>query len=94
MVVNSIIVAMAANAGHQRPLDEVIYQVGSSLGNPIRYCDLQEFGHRYFSKHPWINKEGKAVIVGKVKILSSMASFQRYMALRYLLLLKVIKHLF
>lgn len=90
MVVNSIIVAMAANAGrHERPIDEVIYQVGSSLGNPLRYSNLQESGYRYFSKHPWINKEGKAVIVGKVKILSSMASFQRYMAFRYLLLLKV-----
>ncbi|OWM68992.1 fatty acyl-CoA reductase 3-like [Punica granatum] len=88
MVVNSIIVAMAANAGHQRPDDEVIYQVGSSLGNPLRYCNLEEYGYRYFSEHPWINKEGKAVIVGKVKILSSMASFRRYMALRYLLLLK------
>ncbi|KAK4763209.1 hypothetical protein SAY86_008977 [Trapa natans] len=89
MVVNSIIAAMVANAGrYGRPLKEAIYQVGSSLENPIRYCQVEEFMNRHFSKHPWINKEGKAVIVGKIKLLSSMASFQRHMALRYLLWFK------
>ncbi|KAK4764251.1 hypothetical protein SAY87_013689 [Trapa incisa] len=89
MVVNSIIAAMVANAGRSgRPLKEKIYQVGSSLRNPVRYCQVQQSTNHYFSRNPWINKEGKAVIVGKIKILSSMASFQRHMALRYMLLLK------
>lgn len=89
MVVNSMIVAMAAHAN--QPC-EVIYQVGSSVKNPVRYSNLQDFGLRYFTKNPWINKDGKAVKVGKVTVLSTMDSFHRYMALRYLLLLKVKNH--
>ncbi|KAK4780499.1 hypothetical protein SAY87_016605 [Trapa incisa] len=79
---------MAAHAGRQLPIDDAIYHVGSSFGNPVRYSNLHDYGYGYFSNHPWINKDGKAVIVGKVTILRSMASFRRYMGLRYLLLLK------
>ena len=87
MVVNAIIVAMAAHAN--QPSDEAIYQVGSSVRHPVRYTNLQDYGLTYFTKKPWIGKDGKAVKVGRVKVLDSMASFHRYMALRYLLLLKV-----
>ncbi|XWS52865.1 hypothetical protein CRYUN_Cryun11dG0108900 [Craigia yunnanensis] len=86
MVVNAMIVAMIAHASHQP--SEAIYQVGSSMRNPMKYCNLKDYGFRYFSKKPWINKDGKPVIVGKIRIMDSMASFHRYMALRYLLLLK------
>ncbi|CAI8592894.1 unnamed protein product [Vicia faba] len=41
-----------------------------------------------FIYHPWINKEGKAVKVGKITMFSSAASFKRYMFIRYLLPLK------
>ncbi|KAJ4724785.1 Fatty acyl-CoA reductase [Melia azedarach] len=87
MVVNAIIVAMVAHA-NQPSSDISIYQVGSSLRNPVRYTNLQDYGFRYFSKKPWINKDGKPVKVGKVTILSSMASFHRYMTIRYILPLK------
>ncbi|XVF19737.1 hypothetical protein REPUB_Repub11eG0136700 [Reevesia pubescens] len=86
MVVNAMIVAMIAHASHQP--SEAIYQVGSSLRNPMKYSDLQQYGFRYFSKKPWINKDGKPVIVGKIKVMNSMDSFHRYMTVRYLLLLK------
>ncbi|KAK8697737.1 hypothetical protein V6N13_113875 [Hibiscus sabdariffa] len=86
MVVNAMIAAMMAHASHQPP--ESIYHVGSSLQNPIKYSHLQDYGFRYFTNKPWINKDGKPVIVGKVRVLDSMDSFHRYMAFRYLLLLK------
>ncbi|GMN61092.1 hypothetical protein TIFTF001_030178 [Ficus carica] len=85
-VVNSMIVAMAAHAN--QPCDNIIYQVGSSVRNPMRYRNLQDFGFRYFTKKPLINKDGKPVKVRKVLVLGDMASFQRYMAVRYLLFLK------
>lgn len=85
MVVNAIIVAIVAHA--KQPSD-VIYQVGSSLRNPLTYSDLQGFGLRYFTQKPWINKDGKPVKVGSITVLSDMPSFRRYMAIRYLLLLK------
>ncbi|KAK8562453.1 hypothetical protein V6N12_010531 [Hibiscus sabdariffa] len=86
MVVNAMIAAMMAHASHQPP--DSIYHVGSSLQNPIKYFHLQDYGFRYFTNKPWINKDGKPVIVGKVRVLDSMDSFHRYMAFRYLLLLK------
>ncbi|KAL3828555.1 hypothetical protein ACJIZ3_017357 [Penstemon smallii] len=85
MVVNAMIASMVA---HSNEANETIYHIGSSVSNPIELASLQDYGYRYFSKHPWINKEGKPVIVGKLKILSSMESFQKYMAIHYLLPLK------
>ncbi|GKU93866.1 hypothetical protein SLEP1_g7425 [Rubroshorea leprosula] len=85
MVVNAMIVAMVA---HGNQPSDAIYQVGSSLSNPLRNGNLQDFGFRYFSSKPWINKEGKPVKVGKMRVLENMNSFHRYMAFRYLFPLK------
>lgn len=87
MVVNSMIATMVAHAN--QPSCEIIYHVGSSVSNPLKYKSLQQSGYDYFSRHPWINKDGKPVIVSEVKVLDSMASFQRYFALRYLFPLQV-----
>uniref|UniRef100_A0A2P2NYX7 Fatty acyl-CoA reductase n=1 Tax=Rhizophora mucronata TaxID=61149 RepID=A0A2P2NYX7_RHIMU len=85
MVVNAMIVAMVAHAN--QPSD-TIYHVGSSLRNAVKYSNLQDYGYRYFTKKPWIGKDGKPVRVGKVTVLSSMPSFRRYITIRYLLFLK------
>ncbi|XP_048444880.1 fatty acyl-CoA reductase 3-like isoform X2 [Pyrus x bretschneideri] len=85
MVVNAILAAMAAHANQP---GEVIYQVGSSMRNPLRYSNLHDYGFRFFTKKPWINKDGTPVKVGKVTVMGSMASFHRYMTVRYLLFLK------
>ncbi|GLT63856.1 hypothetical protein SLA2020_363880 [Shorea laevis] len=85
MVVNAMIVAMVAHA--YQPSD-TIYQVGSSVRNPLTYDKLQDYGFRYFTKNPWINKDGKPVKVGQIRVLESMASFHRYMTFRYLYPLK------
>uniref|UniRef100_A0A5B7BPA9 Fatty acyl-CoA reductase n=1 Tax=Davidia involucrata TaxID=16924 RepID=A0A5B7BPA9_DAVIN len=85
MVVNSMIVAMAAHAN--QPCD-IIYQVGSSMANPVKFRHIQDYGLRYFVMNPWIGKDGKPVIVGKVTVLSTMDNFTRYMAIRYLIPLK------
>ncbi|XP_022943504.1 fatty acyl-CoA reductase 3-like [Cucurbita moschata] len=86
MVVNTIIMAMVAH--ELQPSDKAIYHVGSSARNSMRYIDFQRFNYQYFTKKPWINKEGNAVKVGKVTVYNNMASFQRYMNIRYLCLLK------
>ncbi|CAA0810676.1 Fatty acyl-CoA reductase 3 [Striga hermonthica] len=87
MVVNAMIVAMAAHVNDNGGNDN-IYHVGSSLSNPVEFTWLQDYALTYFTRHPWINKYGKPVIVGKVNVLSSMDSFQRYMTIRYILPLK------
>lgn len=89
MVVNAMIASMAAHANQTSC--ETIYHIGSSVSNPMQFTTLQRAGYLYFSEHPWIEKDGKAVIVGEVKVLNSMASFHRYIALRYLLPLQVLR---
>ncbi|KAB1227271.1 Fatty acyl-CoA reductase 3 [Morella rubra] len=88
MVVNAIIVSMAAHAN--QPSD-AIYQVGSSARNPTTNRILQEASFRYFSQKPWIDRDGHPVKVRKALVLGDMKSFRRYMAIRYLLLLKGLK---
>ncbi|KAK7263379.1 hypothetical protein RJT34_30968 [Clitoria ternatea] len=86
-VVNAILVAMVAHAKH--PSSDAIYHDSSStVTRPLRYKNLQDYGFRYFTAKPWINKDGKPVKVSKVTVLSNMDSFRRYMFIRYLLLLK------
>jgi fatty acyl-CoA reductase len=85
MVANAMTVAMVAHANQP---GESIYHVGSSVSHPVEFTWLQDYGLRYFTEHPWINKDGKPVIVGKVTVLGTMDSFQRYMTIRYLLPLK------
>ncbi|KAL8479873.1 hypothetical protein ACS0TY_026715 [Phlomoides rotata] len=87
MVVNAMIVAMVAHSKNEGG-HESIYHIGTSVSNPLEFACLQDYGQRYFQKNPWINKEGRPVIVGKVKVLNSMDSFHRYLTLRYLLPLK------
>ena len=43
-----------------------------------------------FQKNPWIDEKGRAVKVGQCKLLRSMLSFRKYMAIRYFPLLKVL----
>ncbi|KAL5131996.1 Fatty acyl-CoA reductase 3 [Glycine soja] len=85
MVVNAMLVAMVAHA--KQPSD-IVYHVGSSLRNPLTYLNLQDYGLKYFTAKPWINKDGTPVKVGRVTVLTDMDSFQRYMFIRYLLPLK------
>ncbi|KAG6763074.1 hypothetical protein POTOM_033606 [Populus tomentosa] len=88
MVVNAIIVAMVARAKQH---SEIIYHLGSSFRNPVNFSNLHDFSFRYFIEHPWINKEGESVKVGKGIVLTSMPKFYTYMAIRFLLPLKALQ---
>ncbi|KAG9155718.1 hypothetical protein Leryth_003981 [Lithospermum erythrorhizon] len=85
MVVNAILVAIVAHANQP---GEHIYNIGSSVANPLEFSRVQDIGQTYFINHPWIGKDGKPVIVGKITVLNTMDSFQKYMELRYLIPLK------
>lgn len=83
-----MIVAMVSQAN--RPRFQTIYHVGTSVSNPFEIGWFHIYGYRYFSKQPWINKDGKLVIVDKFKVLNTMDSFKRYIAVRHALGLKVL----
>ncbi|KAI4313490.1 hypothetical protein L6164_026468 [Bauhinia variegata] len=87
MVVNAIIVSMAANVNQ---CYNNIYHVGSSLSNPIRYLNIRDYGCKYFKETPWMDKNGEPVKVGTFTMLD-MASFKRYIFIHYLLTLKGFK---
>ncbi|XP_024985999.1 alcohol-forming fatty acyl-CoA reductase-like [Cynara cardunculus var. scolymus] len=89
MVVNAMIATITAHAN--QTFSETIYHVGSSVSNPLKFTTIQRCGYLYFTEHPWIEKDGKPVIVGQVRVLSSMASFHRYITLHYFLPLQVLK---
>ncbi|XP_076893981.1 alcohol-forming fatty acyl-CoA reductase-like [Bidens hawaiensis] len=89
MVVNAMIAAIAAHAN--LACSETIYHVGSSVSNPFQFNTIQRCSYRYFTNYPCIGKNGKPIIVGEVTVLNSMASFHRYIALRYLLPLMVLQ---
>lgn len=86
MVVNAMIAAMVAHAN--QPC-QIIYHIGSSVSNAVKYSSIQDYAQRYFTSNPWVNNDGNPVKVGKLTVMTSMASFRRYMTLRYLLPLKV-----
>lgn len=65
--------------------NEVIYHVGSSFSNPKKYCEIHYYAQLYFTRTPWINRDGKDVKVSELTILSSMASFRKYMFFSYML---------
>ncbi|XP_071927622.1 alcohol-forming fatty acyl-CoA reductase-like [Coffea arabica] len=89
MVVNCILVAIVAHA--DQSYDHHIYHVGSSRRNPLKFSDVHEMFYSYFIKNPGINDRGKAVRVNKGKVLSSMDSFNKYIAIRHLPFLKILK---
>ncbi|KAI3706477.1 hypothetical protein L6452_24255 [Arctium lappa] len=91
MVVNAMFVAMAAHIN--QPYSNTIYHVGSSMSNPFTVSRFRNCILDYFAKHPLINKQGKPIKIGKkIKLLSSMSSFYRYMDIRYKIPLKGLKY--
>ncbi|XP_034688637.1 alcohol-forming fatty acyl-CoA reductase-like [Vitis riparia] len=90
MVVNCMIVAMVAHAN--QPCEK-IYHVGSSLKNPLKVLDIRDFFFKYFHENPWINKDGKAVNVSKLILFTTTFVFHGYLAVRYMLPLKVLQFL-
>ncbi|XP_010686048.2 alcohol-forming fatty acyl-CoA reductase isoform X1 [Beta vulgaris subsp. vulgaris] len=71
MVVNSTIMSMVANAN--KPC-LTIYQVGSSLRNPLTLSKLVATNFQYFIKNPWIS-EGMPVKVKRSKLVKCRLHF-------------------
>ncbi|KAK9127720.1 hypothetical protein Syun_016517 [Stephania yunnanensis] len=72
MVVNALIVAAVAHANQP---SQFIYQLGSSIGNPLKLGTFLTYLYIFFSKNPWISKGGKPVKVRRGVLLKSEASF-------------------
>lgn len=92
MVINAMFVAMAAHIN--KPYSKTIYHVGSSMSNPIKISTFCNLMRDYFAKHPLTSQPGNPIITSnEITLLSSMNSFNRYMAIRYMIPLKVMSSL-
>ncbi|GLJ37427.1 hypothetical protein SUGI_0760390 [Cryptomeria japonica] len=80
MVANCMIASMYK---HAKQSDLFIYQVATSVENPLFYDVGVDAAYKYFVSHPCTTKEGKMVEVKIPFILRSMESFQQYMKLYY-----------
>ncbi|XXG64994.1 hypothetical protein AAC387_Pa05g2804 [Persea americana] len=85
MVVNAMIATMVV---HLKQRSEFLYHVSSSVQNPVHYYTLENSTYQYFAKNPCKDKDGNLVKLGKVTVFPTMASFERYVTIRYRLPLK------
>lgn len=86
MVVNAMIASIAA---HSNQHSQFIYQVSSSVRNPVKYSTLLQSGYQYFKKNPRTTSDGKTIKTTTIHVMKTMSDFKRYMFLRYRLPLEV-----
>ncbi|KAL3623806.1 Fatty acyl-CoA reductase 2 [Castilleja foliolosa] len=79
MVVNAILAAMAKHGSSGKP-EYSIYQVASSVVNPLVFRDLAKLLYEHFNSSPFIDKSGSPVRVPKMKLFSSMEDFSSHLS--------------
>ncbi|XP_051207873.1 fatty acyl-CoA reductase 1 [Lolium perenne] len=89
MVVNAMMVAMAAHSEEQ---SQTIYHVASSVRNPAPYAILADSGHRYFFDNPpRTGRNGQPARLNKMRFFSTVARLSLYMAIKYRLPLEMLR---
>ena len=85
-VVNALLASMAKNA--QKPGLQV-YQVASSVVNPMTFNILADVALELFTKDPMVDRSGKPIKVRRMLFVQSMVAFNLYMWFVYQLPLLV-----
>ncbi|PIN07802.1 Acyl-CoA reductase [Handroanthus impetiginosus] len=78
MVVNATLAAMAKHGSAGKP-DYSVYQVASSVVNPLVFRELAKLLYEHFSASPFIDPTGNPVRVPKMKLFSSMEDFSSHL---------------
>uniref|UniRef100_A0A0A9ETG6 Fatty acyl-CoA reductase C-terminal domain-containing protein n=1 Tax=Arundo donax TaxID=35708 RepID=A0A0A9ETG6_ARUDO len=60
-----------------------IYQIGSSMRNPLKIGELLNAMYRYFSEKPFMGAEGEVVKAKQLNVPTTMASFYELMDIHY-----------
>ncbi|KAF7026842.1 hypothetical protein CFC21_038929 [Triticum aestivum] len=90
MVVNAMMVAMAAHSDDQQV--QVIYHVTSSLRNPAPYSILWKSLFQYFNDNPpCTGRNGERVRLKKMRFFSTVMWFKLYMTVKYMLPLEMLR---
>lgn len=89
MVVNSILAAIVAHENNKSSQNHFIYHISSSKINPSKVCDVKLCVFHYFTKNPWVGKDGNIIKVKEITLFSSMDSLRAHISRYYWPLLKV-----
>jgi len=90
MVVNAMMVAMAAHSEEQAQ-QLSIYHLTSSVRHPAPYAVLAECGHRYFLHNPLMRSgsgsggknSGEPVRPARMRFFRTLPRFRAYMAVKF-----------
>ncbi|EYU20678.1 hypothetical protein ABFS82_11G002000 [Erythranthe guttata] len=78
MVVNATLAAMAKHGEAGKP-EYNIYQVASSVVNPLVFRDLADLLYQHFNSSPFMDSTGNPVRVPKMKLFHSMEDFSSHL---------------
>ncbi|KAK4481747.1 hypothetical protein RD792_012657 [Penstemon davidsonii] len=78
MVVNATLAAMAKHGAAGKP-ETNIYQVASSVVNPLLFSDLAKLLYEHFTSSPYIDSSGSPVRVPTMKLFNSMEDFSSHL---------------
>jgi len=77
MVVNATLAAIAKHGMSGSP-EINVYQVASSVINPLMYGDLGKLIHRHFTRWPCLDAEGRPIQVKPFRFYASMDDFSSH----------------
>ncbi|KAF6150201.1 hypothetical protein GIB67_023156 [Kingdonia uniflora] len=77
MVVNATLAAMAKHGAAGKPGMNV-YQIASSVVNPLEFQDLAILLYEHFNTTPYMDSRGRPINVPKMKLFSSMEDFSSH----------------
>ncbi|KAL2604793.1 hypothetical protein AAZV13_09G086700 [Glycine max] len=78
MVVNATLAAMARHGMNQKP-DINVYQIASSVVNPLVFQDLARLLYEHYSSSPCIDSMGRPIQVPLMKFFSSTEEFSGHL---------------
>ncbi|KAL6958210.1 alcohol-forming fatty acyl-CoA reductase [Sarracenia purpurea var. burkii] len=82
MVANATLAAIAKH-GAVGKAGSNVYQIASSVVNPLLIQDLTSFMYHHFKSTPCINSKGQPIEVSALKLVSSMENFSSHLLERW-----------
>ncbi|KAF7146275.1 hypothetical protein RHSIM_Rhsim04G0090500 [Rhododendron simsii] len=78
MVVNATLAAIAKHGSAGKP-ESNVYQIASSVVNPLVFRDLASLLHQHFESAPCVDPKGRPVHVPTMKLFGSMEDFSSHL---------------
>ncbi|XP_062109769.1 fatty acyl-CoA reductase 2, chloroplastic [Humulus lupulus] len=78
MVVNAILAAMAKHGLAQKP-DVNVYQIASSVVNPLVFHDLARLLYEHYNNSPCVDPNGRPIHVPSMKLFHSKEDFSEHL---------------